>query len=179
MLKKKHKNRLPRRVQHYGMRLPVMDGTALPSPPKMQEGAFQLGLLRFCHSSVKKCYGCGQLLKMKGGDGQWHIPSAPNDLVIITATRRTYWQNGEQKRGHLGNVYFHCRVECVRAMQAAFLPFLVVIPSVLRTHLMPAHRQHLAQELQILVSLTAGSKVEGLKYPSKIGGFSLCHQSSY
>lgn len=90
----------------------VSDGTALPSPPKMQEGAFQVGLLRFCHSSVKKCYGCGQLLKMKGGDGQWHIPSAPNDLVIITATRRTYWQNGEQKRGHLGNVYFHCRVEC-------------------------------------------------------------------
>lgn len=129
----------------------VSDGTALPSPPKMQKGAFQVGLLRFCHSSVKKCYGCGQLLKMKGGDGQWHIPSAPNDLVIITATRRTYWQNGEQKRGHLGNVYFHCRVECVRAMQAAFLPFLVVIPSVLRPHLMPAHRQHLAQELQILV----------------------------
>lgn len=85
------------------------------------------------------------------GDGQWHIPPAPNDLVTITATRKSYLQNGEQKRGHLGNVYFHCRVECVRAMQAAFLPFLVVIPSGLRPHLLPAHRQHLAQELQMLV----------------------------
>ena len=32
----------------------------------------------------------------------------------------------------------------------AFLPFLVVIPSGLRPHLLPAHRQHLAQELQML-----------------------------
>ena len=128
------------------------DGTAsLQSPPKMQEGAFQLGLLKFCHSSAKKCYGCGHLLKMKGGDGQWHIPLAPNDLVIVTAMRRSYWQNGEQKRGHLGNVYFHCRVECVQAMQAAFLPFLVVIPSGLRPHLSLTHRQHLKQELQMLV----------------------------
>ena len=132
----------------YGMRLPVREQRCR-HPPKCKR--VPSNLLRFCHSSVKKCYGCGQLLKMKGGDGQWHIPSAPNDLVIITATRRTYWQNGEQKRGHLGNVYFHCRVECVRAMQAAFLPFLVVIPSVLRPHLTPAHHQHLAQELQILV----------------------------
>mgnify|MGYP000255970578 CR=1 FL=1 len=127
------------------------DGTALPSPPKMQEGAFQLGLLQYCHSSVKKCYDCGKLLKIKGRDGQWHIPPAPNDLVIISAMRRSYWQNGEQKQGQLGNVYFHCHDECMRPMQPAFLPFLVVIPTCLRAHLSPTHRQHLAQKLQIVV----------------------------
>jgi len=129
----------------------VADKTAL-SPPKMQEGAFQLGLLQFCNQSVKKCYGCGQLLKMQRGDGQWQVPPAPNDLVIITAMRRPYWQNGVQKRGSPSNVYFLCRVECVRAMQAAFLPFLVVIPTVLRPHLLPVHSQRLAQELGLSIS---------------------------
>ena len=103
------------------------------------------------HSLVKKCYGCGQLLKMKGRDGQWHIPPAPNDLIIIIAMRRSYGQNDEQKRGQLGNVYFHCRDECGRPMQPAFLLFLVVIPSCLQLHLLLAHRQHLALELQLVV----------------------------
>ena len=64
------------------------------------------------HSLVKKCCRCGQLLKIKGRDGQWHIPPAPNDLIIITAVRRSYGQNEEQNRGQLGNVSFHCRDEC-------------------------------------------------------------------
>ena len=121
------------------------------SPPRMQEGAYQLGLLHFCSPLVRKCYGCGQMLKSRNGsDNNLQIPPPPHDMVIITAMRRQYWQNGVQKRGHLGNVYFHCNVKCVKLMQPAFIPFLVVIPSALRPHLLPVHQQHIANELQIV-----------------------------
>ena len=73
----------------------------------------------------------------------------PNDLVIITAIRRQYWQNGAQKRGQLANVYFHCTAYCVKLMQPAFTPFLLVIPSGLHPHLQASHREHIAKELQI------------------------------
>lgn len=119
-------------------------GTTL-SPPRMQEGAYQPGLLQCCSPLVKKCYGCGQMLKIRrGNDSFLQIPPPPNDLVIITATRRQYWQNGVQKRGQ-----FHCTVNCVKSMQPTFIPFLVVIPSGLHPHLQVAHKQHIAKELQI------------------------------
>ena len=70
------------------------------------------------------------------------------DLVIITAIRRQYWQNGAQKRGQ-ANVYFHCTAYCVKLMQPAFTPFLLVIPSGLHPHLQASHREHIAKELQI------------------------------
>ena len=121
------------------------------SPPRMQEGAYQLGLLQFCSPLVRKYCGCGQKLKSRNGrDNNLQIPPPPHDMVIITATRRQYWQNGAQKRGHLGNVYFHCKVNCIKLMQPAFVPCLVVIPSVLCPHLLPVHQQHIAKELQIV-----------------------------
>ena len=73
----------------------------------------------------------------------------PNDLVIITAIRRQYWQNGAQKRGQLANVYFYCTANCVKLMQPAFTPFLVVIPSGLHPHLQASLREHIAKELQL------------------------------
>ncbi|XP_078368548.1 uncharacterized protein LOC144652410 [Oculina patagonica] len=121
------------------------------SQPKMQEGAYQVGLLQFCFPLVRKCYGCGQMLKSRNGsDNNLQIPRPPNDMVIISATRRPYWQNGVQKRGNLANVYYHCKVSCVKMMQPAFIPFLVVIPPVLRPYLLPEHRRHILDELQIV-----------------------------
>ena len=123
------------------------------SPPRMKEGAYQIGLLKFCSPLVKKCYGCGQMLKIRGDDDHGHllIPPPPHDIAIITATRRVYWQKGEQKQSNLTNVYYHCRVDCVRSKQPTFLPFLVVIPTNLQPHLLAIHRQHIAQELQITI----------------------------
>ena len=44
---------------------------------------------------------------------------------IISCMRRSYWQDGEMKTGKLGNVYLHCKVECVKLVQPAFISFLV------------------------------------------------------
>lgn len=128
---------------------------ALLSPPRMPEGAYQLALLQICNPLVKKCYGRGQLLKhVSVNDNRLTIPRAPHDLVIFSATKMQYWQNGVQKRGQLTNVYFHCMANCVRLMQPAFIPFLVYIPNALYSHLKQVHREHVVKELQIPLTLS-------------------------
>ncbi|PFX15807.1 hypothetical protein AWC38_SpisGene19955 [Stylophora pistillata] len=51
---------------------------ALLSPPRMQEGACQLALLQFCNPLVKKCYGCGQMLK--------HVSVNDNRLTVNSSS---------------------------------------------------------------------------------------------
>lgn len=115
------------------------------SPLRAKEGTFHLALLDLCSPLVKKCFGCEQLLKIKCVD-QFVIPSAPHDLVIVSCMHRIYYQNGE-RRSRLSNVYFHCNIRCVKMVQPAFLPFLVVIPLEIRPRLLPVHYQLLQTEL--------------------------------
>ena len=56
-------------------------------------------------------------------------PDPPKDPVIITSMRRSFWQNGEQKTGRLGNVDFHAKVSCVKRVPLQSIPFVVVIYS--------------------------------------------------
>ena len=98
---------------------------------------------------MKRCYGCQGVLKLRRGE-DFFIPDPPDDLVIVTSMRRTYWQNGEQKSGRLGNVYFHSKVECVRKAQPQFIPFLVIIPPDVKRDLLQVHRDHLQTELGLL-----------------------------
>ena len=69
---------------------------------------------------------------------------------IISCMRRSYWQDGEMKTGKLGNVYFHCKVECVKLVQPAFIPFLVVISPEIKRDLLDVHRHFLQNELGIV-----------------------------
>ena len=89
---------------------------------------------------MRRCYGCKGVLKLRRGE-DFFIPNPPEDLVIISSTRQAYWQNGEQKTGRLGNVYFHCKVEC------EFIPFLVIIPAAVKRGLLEVHRNHIQKEL--------------------------------
>ena len=65
------------------------------------EGSFQLNLLKRCSPLVRKCYGCQGVLKLRRGE-EFFIPDPPEDLVIVTSMRRSFWQNDEQKTGRLG-----------------------------------------------------------------------------
>ena len=116
------------------------------STPAVQEGSFQLSLLKRCSPLVRRCYGCKGVLKLRRGE-EFFIPNPPEDLVIISSTRRAYWQNGEQKTGRLGNVYFHCKVECVQKLQPQFIPFLVIISAAVKRELLEVHRNHIQKEL--------------------------------
>lgn len=118
----------------------------MTSSPKVQEGSFQLSLLKNCSPLVRRCYGCKGVLKLRRGE-DFFTPDPPEDLVIISSTRRTYWQNGELRTGRLGNVYFHCKVECVKNLQPQFIPFLVIIPTAVKCELLEAHRNHIQKEL--------------------------------
>lgn len=135
------------RFQSTVAQIPLNQGAAV-SPPKVSEGSFRLSLLGLCNPLVKKCYGCGQMLKISYL-GKLMAPTAPHDLVIISATRRTFFQNGEKRTGKLSSVYFHCKTECIQRVQPAFLPFLVVVPGELRPRLLEVHKQFLLQELGI------------------------------
>ena len=112
------------------------------SPPKATEGSFCMSLLGLCNPLVKKCYGCQQMLKLHHL-GNLLIPTPPNDLVIVSAMKRTFHQNGVMQTGKLGNVYFYCKTSCIQRVQPAFLPFLAVIPTELRHELLDVHRQYL------------------------------------
>ena len=116
------------------------------SLPKATEGSFCLSLLGLCRPLVKKCYDCQQMLKLHHL-GNLLILSPPNDLVIISAMKQTFYQNGVMQTGKLGNVYVHCKTSCIQRVQPAFLPFLVVIPIELRPRLLDVHRQYLCAEL--------------------------------
>ena len=122
--------------------------TSSPSG-RIQEGTFQLSLLKKCSPLVRKCYGCQRVLKLRRGE-ELFIPEPPGDLVIISCMRRSYWQDGEMKTGKLGNVYFHCKVECVKLVQPAFIPFLVVISPEIKRDLLDVHRHFLQNDIGIV-----------------------------
>ena len=97
-------------------------------------------------SLLKRCYRCKGVLKLRHGEDIF-IHDPPKDLLMISSTRWAYWQNGEQKTGGLGNVYFHCKVECIQKLPPQFNPFLVIIPATFKSELLKAHRNHLQKEL--------------------------------
>ena len=120
----------------------MQDKSPNTSTPAVQEGSFQLSLLKRCSPLVRRCYGCKGVLKLRRGE-DFFIPNLPEDLVIISSTRR----NGERKTGRLGNVYFHCKVECVQKLQPQFIPFLVIISAAVKRELLEVHRNHIQKEL--------------------------------
>ena len=70
-----------------------------------------IGLLQYQHPSVKVCYGCGGELKPSG-----RIPDPPNDLIIVSGDKRSYYdtQTKKVKQNELvSNVYFHLNPNCV------------------------------------------------------------------
>ena len=67
---------------------PTLPCLRLPTParPKPQCGTFVIGLLQYQHPSVEVCCGCAGEFKPGG-----RIPDAPNDLVIVSGDRRSYY----------------------------------------------------------------------------------------
>ena len=93
---------------------PTLPCLRLPTParPKPQFGTFVIGLLQCQHPSVEICYDCAGELKPGG-----RIPDAPNDLVIASGDKRSYYdtQTKKFKQSELvSNVYFHLNPNCVK-----------------------------------------------------------------
>jgi hypothetical protein len=52
-----------------------------------------------------------------------------------------YYEDGEERIGKLGNVYFHCRADCVKKKQPLFSREYVTIAPNIQLLLTPAHQQ--------------------------------------
>ena len=83
-------------------------------------------------------YGCSG--SFRGIDGSY--PTPPNDVVIVGKSRREFYdQQGNQKEGKLGNVYFHFNTDCVRMKNPFFIPFLSRLQGGVLNYLLPIHKQ--------------------------------------
>lgn len=110
-------------------------GVTTPDP---LPGTYVITLLRLCHDKTSKCYGCSG--SFHGKDGSYLTP--PNDVVIVGKSRRKFYdQQGNQKEGKLGNVYFHFNADCVRIKNSFFVPFLCRLQEGVLDYLLPIHRQ--------------------------------------
>ena len=75
---------------------------------------------------MKVCYGCGGELKPGG-----RIPDPPNDLVIVSGGKRSYYdtQTKKVKQSELVcNVYFHLNPNCVTVRHQFFIAGLIKVP---------------------------------------------------
>ena len=104
--------------------------------PKPAEGSYEITLLQFCDPRVTTCHGCRQKIRFVNQP----VP-IPHDLVIVTKMRRIYYEDGQERIGKLGNVYFHCRADCIQKKQPLFLREYVTIAPNIQHLLTPAHQQ--------------------------------------
>ena len=129
--------RLPQQ-QPYGELSPGANTRPFPFPkpgfPSPPDGVFHCYLLQFCPPQVSRCYGCNQMLKPEG-----RVVQPPFNLVVVTKMNRAYYSDGE-KKCKLSNVYFYCRLQCVRQKQPYFLPTMCKILPKLTPFLLPCHK---------------------------------------
>ena len=114
-----------------------------PARPKPQFGAFVIGLLQHQHPSVRVCYGCGSELKPRGC-----IPDPPNDLIIVSGDKRSYYDTVTKKVKQsdvVSNVYFHLNPNCVTVRHQFFIPGLIKVPDDVIPFLDQEHKDVLKQ----------------------------------
>ena len=116
--------------------MPQPTNTNLTPRPRPAEGAYEITLLQFCDPRVTTCHGCRQKIRFPNQP----VP-IPHDLVIVTKMRRVYFEDGQERVGKLGNVYFHCRADCVKKKQPLFSQESVTIAPNIQDLLTPAHQQ--------------------------------------
>ena len=104
--------------------------------PKPEAGRYILSLLGCCHANVSVCYGCGVKFREPS------FPNPPNDLVIVSRTKRSYFNKASQQylvSPNLTNVYFHFNTMCIRRHDPLFTPYAVQVPLEIRQYLLREH----------------------------------------
>ena len=97
--------------------------------------------LKFIAGNIRICQGCRASLRTEGT-----IPAQPYDLTVARAEKRPY-------RDSTGNLitpqkcttsHYHCRVECIQAVEPHFVPRSLRIPADIYSQLSPVHREYLS-----------------------------------
>ena len=98
--------------------------------------------LKFITGNIRICQGCRGSLRSIDGE----IPPPPYNLTIARAERRSF-------RDVCGNLvtpnketvsHYHCRVDCVQAVDPLFVPLTLIVPSDVYSQLHAIHRDYLS-----------------------------------
>ena len=97
--------------------------------------------VKFITGNIRTCQGCRGTLRTADGS----IPTPPYDLAIARAERRQFRDSSgtlitprKETAAH-----YHCRLECVIAVEPNFAPLSLNVPSDVYSRLSPVHRQYL------------------------------------
>ena len=121
---------------HAPITMPQPANANLTPRPKPAESTYEITLLQFCDPRVTTCHGCRQKNRFLNQP----VP-LPHNLVIVTKMRRMYYEDGQERVGKLGNVYFHCRADCVKKKQPLFFRESVTSAPNIQDLLTPEHQQ--------------------------------------
>ena len=103
--------------------------------------------LKFIKGNIRVCQGCRGSLKTTDGD----VPSPPYDLAVARAEQRPFRDSsGNLITPKRPTVYhYHCKVECIKAVEPHFVPSSVRIPEDVCPKLCTAHIQHLTNQFHL------------------------------
>ena len=120
--------------------LPCDDMTAKSTLQEPALNQYILSMLKICHRSVSKCYGCGGAFYEKS------YPQETNDLVAVTKLRRQF-VNPKTKvsktSSEFSKVYFHFSGTCIRRYSSCFVPQLVQVVEILKSLSSDVHKTFL------------------------------------
>ena len=94
-------------------------------------------VLHFISGNISTCFGCRNSLKK--------FRDPPADLCIQQCNYIA--PNTGILQSKYGNVYYHCRPECIRLRHADFLPSSLLVPTDIIEKLNDVHKHYYAQHL--------------------------------
>ena len=118
-------------IQPYELQPPVPGYYTVPR--YQQSFSYSLHIIA---GNISTCFGC----KNKYNKSL----KPPNDLCIKTQDWREFISpNSATPLSRFGNVYFHCKPECVLMRNPSFLPSVLNVPDEVAESLNDAHKQYL------------------------------------
>ena len=100
--------------------------------------------VHFISGNISTCFGCRNSLKK--------FQDPPADLCIQHQDWRDYIApNTGISQAKYGNVYYHCRPECVKLRHANFLPSTLLVPQDIVEKLSSVHKNYLCATFGLTV----------------------------
>lgn len=86
------------------------------------------------------CQSCRNTLRMTNS----LVPPAPYNLTIARAEKRSHDSTGTLITPNKETtVHYHCQIQCVKAVEPAFIPATLHIPTYIYRRLIPIHWEYL------------------------------------
>jgi hypothetical protein len=124
--------------------------TATPLPPRQQETSSGAAItppnlnpfyLKFIIGNIRVCQGCHGSLRLGNGN----VPAPPFDVTVARTERRSFRDpSGTLITPRRESVcHYHCRVECIKAVQPNFIPSSLIVPPDIRARLTGVHLKYI------------------------------------